>query len=284
MLGQRHDGLGQGRREQQGAPLGGRGLKNEFQILAKAHVEHFVGFVQHHRLQPRDLQRAPFQMIAQPPRRSHHDMGARGQFAPLASRIHAADAGDHAPAGIMIKPGQFPLHLQRKLAGRRDDQRQRIARRAQGIGAFHQVLGDGHAEGDGFARSGLGRHQKVAALRLFGHHRLLHRGRVFIIAFGQRAGKGRMRRGKSQGTSRVADCALSLVPLAGKDRGDRGACLSSRSAALRPVASPPALRYATGVSPFRRSTGPAHALRAPFVTQPNAPSTPSRPRPARSPR
>ena len=41
------DGLGQGGREQQGAPICRRGFQDELQILAKAHVEHLVGFVQH---------------------------------------------------------------------------------------------------------------------------------------------------------------------------------------------------------------------------------------------
>ena len=133
---QRHDLLGQRRAEQQGAALGGRRLQNEFQVFAKAHVEHFVGLVQHHSLQRRHAQRPAFQVIAQTARRAHHDMRAVIQFAPLAARIHAAHARHDARARIMIQPGQFALHLQRQFAGRRDDQRQRIACGAERIGAF----------------------------------------------------------------------------------------------------------------------------------------------------
>ena len=73
-----------------------RGLQDEFEILAKAEIEHLVGLVEHHRLQFRDVEPAASQMIAQPARRADDDMRARGQLALLAARVHAADAGDDA--------------------------------------------------------------------------------------------------------------------------------------------------------------------------------------------
>jgi hypothetical protein len=45
-------------------------------VLAKAHVEHFVGFVEHHDFQRGEVERAAFQVIAQAPRRADDDMGA----------------------------------------------------------------------------------------------------------------------------------------------------------------------------------------------------------------
>jgi hypothetical protein len=104
MLGQRNNGLGQGGREQQCAPFGRRGFQDELQVFAKTHVQHFIGFIEHHRLERGDFQGAAFQMIAQPARRADHDMHAARQFAPFTARIHAADTGHHPRAGIAIKP------------------------------------------------------------------------------------------------------------------------------------------------------------------------------------
>ena len=69
--------LGRVAENKQSAPVRRRGFQDELQIFAKAHVEHFVGFVQHRRLQRRYFQGAPFQVIAQPSRRSDDDMGRR---------------------------------------------------------------------------------------------------------------------------------------------------------------------------------------------------------------
>ena len=44
------------------------------QLLAKAHVEHFVRLVEHHGFQPAGIERAPLDVIAQPSGRSHDDM------------------------------------------------------------------------------------------------------------------------------------------------------------------------------------------------------------------
>ncbi len=194
-------GLGQGGREQQGAPFRRRGFQDELQILAEAHVQHLVGFVQHDRLERRDFQRTAFQVIAQPPRRADHDMGAGCQFAALASRVHAADAGDDARAGIAIEPGQFALHLQCQFARGRDHQRQRQAGRAHRAGAFQQGVGNRQAIGDGLARSGLGGDQQIAAFGLGLQHGGLHGGGVFIIAFGKGAGEGGRRGFERQGNS-----------------------------------------------------------------------------------
>ena len=48
--GQADDLPRQGRRKQEGAPVGRGGLEQEGQVLLEAHVEHFVGFIEDHRL------------------------------------------------------------------------------------------------------------------------------------------------------------------------------------------------------------------------------------------
>ncbi len=111
-------------------------LQNELQVLAKAHVEHLVGFVDHDGFQCRNFQRPPLQMIAQTSRRADDDVHAVLQLAPLAAGVHPAHAGDHPRAGILIEPVQFALNLQRQLTRRRDDERERLARRSKCAGAF----------------------------------------------------------------------------------------------------------------------------------------------------
>ena len=106
LLRQRDDAARQRRREQQRAARLRRGLEDEFQILAKAEIEHLVGLVEHDGLQLRDVEAAAPQMIAQPSRRADDDMRAVGELALLAARVHAADAGDDARAGILIEPGR----------------------------------------------------------------------------------------------------------------------------------------------------------------------------------
>jgi hypothetical protein len=70
------------------------------QIFAKAHVEHFVGLVEHGDFQRRQVERAAFQVIAQAARRADDDMRAWRQHAAFASRVHAAHAGGDARAGL----------------------------------------------------------------------------------------------------------------------------------------------------------------------------------------
>ena len=174
-LGQRHDHARQRRREQQRAAGFRRGLEDEFHVLAKAEIEHFVGLVEHDGLQFRNVETVAPQMIAQPARRADHDVGAGGEFALLAARIHAADAGNHARIGIAIEPGEFAMDLQRQFARRRDDQGQRCGRPLEPFGIAEQFVGDRQPIGDGLAGAGLRRDQQIAAGGVVGQHGGLHR-------------------------------------------------------------------------------------------------------------
>ena len=131
-------------------------------------------------------------MIAQPAGRADDDVGAGGQLALLAARVHAADAGDDARAGMLIEPGQFALDLQRQFARRRDDQRQRGGGPLEPLGAAEQVVGDRQPIGDGLAGAGLRRNQQVAAGGLVGQHGGLHRRQPIEVAFRQSSGERRM--------------------------------------------------------------------------------------------
>ena len=140
-------------------------------------------------------------MVAQPPRRSHHDMHAVLQLAAFAARVHAADTGDHPRAGIVIEPAQLALHLQRQFAGGGDDERERHARRPHGRSTLQQRVGDRQAVSRGLSRTGLGRDEQVAALGFRVENRRLNRGRFAVFAFGQRAGDGGRRGVKGQGVT-----------------------------------------------------------------------------------
>ena len=131
-------------------------------------------------------------MIAQPAGRADHDMGARGELALFAARIHAADAGDHARIGILIEPGQFAMHLQGQFARRRDDQRQRSGGPLEPLGAVEQVVRDREAIGDRLARAGLRRNQQVAAGGIVRQHRGLDLRQPIEVAFRQSSGERRM--------------------------------------------------------------------------------------------
>jgi hypothetical protein len=100
LLGQRRDRARHGGGKQQGAALGRSGVEQFFQVFAEAHVEHFVGFVEHHEAQARQVERAAFEMVAQAAGRAHHDMRAVVELATFLRRVHPADAGGDAQPGF----------------------------------------------------------------------------------------------------------------------------------------------------------------------------------------
>ncbi len=199
LLGQRDDAARERRREHQGAARIRRGLEDEFHVLAKAEIEHLVGLVEDHRLQFGDIETAAAQMVAEPARRADDDMGAGRKLALLAARIHAADAGDHAPARMPIEPGELALDLHRELAGRRHDQGERSGRGSELLGIAEQVPGHGETISEGLAGAGLGRNQEVAIGGFVREHGELDGGRRIIVPLGQsageRRGQGRKRHG-----------------------------------------------------------------------------------------
>ena len=94
-----------GGREQQGPALDRRGIQNEFQIIAKAEIEHLVGLVQHGDLQGRQVQMAALNMVAQTAGGADNNVGPVAEQTLLAPRIHTADARDDDRASLAIEPG-----------------------------------------------------------------------------------------------------------------------------------------------------------------------------------
>ena len=190
-FGQGGDGARHGGGKQQGAAVGRRRLQDEFQIVAETQVEHFIGFVQDHRPEPGHVQRAAFDVIAQPSRRADHDMGAALQGPALVAHVHAANTRGDGGAGHFVQPFQLALDLQGQLAGRRHGQRQRGAGGGEAVGAVEQRRRQRQPEGHGFSRSRLGRHQGVGGAKFGRQDGDLHRGQLAIAAFAQRLAKRR---------------------------------------------------------------------------------------------
>ena len=189
---QGHDAARQGRREQQRAAGFRRGFEDELHVLAKAEIEHLVGLVEHDRLQLPDVEAAAPQMIAEPAGRADHDVGARGEFALLAARIHAADAGDDARIGMAVKPGEFAVNLQRKLAGRRHDQRQRCAGLFKPLGIAKQIFRDRQTISHRLAGAGLRGNQEIAAIGFVRQNSGLYLSQPIEVAFRQSSGERRI--------------------------------------------------------------------------------------------
>ncbi len=115
-FGQRDDGLGHGRREQQrAAPCGGR-VEDFLEVFAEAHIEHLVGLVEHRGVQLREVERAALEVVAQATGSADDDMRAIAKCAAFLGSVHPADAGRDARTGPGVKPGELAADLQREFA------------------------------------------------------------------------------------------------------------------------------------------------------------------------
>jgi hypothetical protein len=181
---QSNDAARKSRREQQRAARVRRGLEDEFHILAKTEIEHFIGLVEDDNLQFRDVEMATPQVIAQSAGRPDHDVSARCKLALFTARIHAADAGDDVPIRVLIKPCKLAMDLQGEFPRWRDDQGKRCGSPLKPLGPAQKILCNCQPVSDGLARPGLGRNEKVAVDSFFGKHGDLNRGRPIVAALG----------------------------------------------------------------------------------------------------
>src|SRR5690606_15857418 len=96
----------------------------------------------------------------------------------------------------------------------------------ESLGLAQQGGGQGQAEGDGLARTGLGADQQVAA-RLGLQHSRLHRRGLGVAAFGKRAVERGMTGGEGHGAVRTAPTRRAPA------RPEAGAAAKGRSYACR---------------------------------------------------
>ena len=183
-LGKLGNRLRHGCREHQRAAVFRRFAKDEFEVLAKAHVEHFVSFIENDGTQFRHVESITGDMVAQTSRRTDNDVGATFQRTTLGADIHTANAGCNARTGIGIEPFQLTTNLKRQFARRRDNHGKRRTGIAETQFAFEDGVSHGKAESNRLARSGLCGNEKIGIERFGCQNGILNGGECIITASG----------------------------------------------------------------------------------------------------
>ena len=184
-------------REQHGLAGRGQHRYDPLDIGEEAHVEHFVGLVEHEDLHvPEDQMPLPSQ-VDQATGRTDDDLDAAGQGLDLRlvrpPAVHAEHARAELGAGLLEVLGD----LQAQLAGGHDDQG--LGGALAGVGQLVELGGAGRrdplqqrdAEAERLAGAGLGLADQVAALEGLRDAQLLDLERVGDAGLGQRGGDGR---------------------------------------------------------------------------------------------
>ena len=165
--GQTLDRIRHGGREQHRLAAFGQGGGNLLHVADEAHVEHAVRFVEDKDLDRVEPQVALVHQVDQPPRGGGQDVDALGQGPDLGTDGGAAEDDACAQAQVAAVGSDAVADLARQFAGRRQDQRLRLAAIGfcGGLAAvFRQAMQQGQGESGGLAGAGLGDAQQVAPL------------------------------------------------------------------------------------------------------------------------
>ena len=163
-LGDRVDARWQRGREQHGLALVGRGVEDRLEIVGETHVEHLVGFVEHHDAHVVEGKRSAPDVVDGAAGRGDDDVDAAVELLQLAvDRLAAVDRHDlDAEMPAVLEDRLADLH--RQLAG--GDQHERAGRgAATGMGV--EVLQQWQREGCGLA----GARGRLAEQIVTGDHR-----------------------------------------------------------------------------------------------------------------
>ena len=117
-----------GRGEERRAPSFGKHRDDFLDVANEAHVEHAVGFVEHERLNARQIARAHVDEIEQTAGRRDEHVHAAFQRVDLRTLAHAAENDSTADAHVARQACNFLVDLDRKLARRRQHERQHLLR------------------------------------------------------------------------------------------------------------------------------------------------------------
>ena len=170
--GQLPDLVREGRREQQVLALAGEQGEDLADVPDEAHVEHPVGLVQDQHLDLREVDGPLLDVVEEAAGRRDDDRRPGAQGAGLGLEADAAVDRDGAHRAVAAVGPDALLHLERELAGGREDEAPDGAvdgfrvggRRDAGVRvAVVQPLEDGQHEGRGLAGPGLGAGEQVAA-------------------------------------------------------------------------------------------------------------------------
>ena len=96
--------------------------KNCLDIIDKAHVEHFISFIQNKIIDFRDIKDFPFHQVLNSPRSTDNYFEAFFQGTNLLSHSLTAVAGNHSREGIGRKAFDFLTNLKAKFPRRRKDE------------------------------------------------------------------------------------------------------------------------------------------------------------------
>ena len=123
------DVFGQRRREQQVLTLLGQVREDPADARPEAHVEHAVGLVEHEDLDLREVDVLALVQVDEAARGRDQDLDAALEPLDLRLVLHAADDDAGALTGVLADDRSDLLDLLRELAGGRDHERERRARR-----------------------------------------------------------------------------------------------------------------------------------------------------------
>mgnify|MGYP000319035922 CR=1 FL=1 len=166
---------GHGGREEHSLLFGGQPLQDLFHVVDKAHVQHPVGLVQHHRLHLVQPDGAPLHMVHQAPWGGHHDLGGLFQLEDLF--VDGLPAVETHGAHPLLERAQVPQlvpDLDGQLPGGGQHQAGDLG--PLGIG----VLDHRDAEGKGLARAGGGLGNDILPLHEIGDRPRLDGGGLDI--------------------------------------------------------------------------------------------------------
>ena len=169
-----------GGREQQRLLLPRKAGEHPLHIMYKAHVQHAVGFVQYEYLNIFQVDIALSDEIVQAAGRGCQDIYALFQPGHLGILVHAAENNAVCKAHMAAVSRKAFVDLQRKLAGRRENERS-DGTPARRCWRSRQTLQNGHGERGGLAGSGLSAAQQVPPGQ-YGRNGFLLNGRRFFVA------------------------------------------------------------------------------------------------------
>ena len=173
------DVFAHGGREEERIALFGHARQDGVDAVGEAHVEHFVGFVEHDVLHGVELGHAALHEVDEAPGGGHDDLGTLAQGAYLALDARAAVDGQYVqPVDVSRIVFQVAGDLQAELACGAQDDGLRAA-----VGGV-DLLEHGQAIGGRLARARLGQGDDVVArAQEVGNHFFLHGHGVFVAHF-----------------------------------------------------------------------------------------------------
>ena len=161
------DGAVERGREQQGLVLALEAAQHPLDLGHEPHVGHAVGLVEHQGLDVGHRQLAPVAEVDEPARGGDDHVDAPAELLDLALDVGTAVDGDDPEAGLLGQGLEHLADLDGQLAG--GDQHQGTGPAGLGGRRGHGALQEGHAEGQGLARAGLGLAADVAPGQGVGH-------------------------------------------------------------------------------------------------------------------